>query len=367
MFGPGCQPSLQPLPTSAPFNQRLDTALAEIEAKNLNVIIAISHHGEPMQFKEFGAPAADTIPPEQTLVDINSITKTVTGVMAAKLVQQGKVSFDETLGDIFDNVPADKSNITVHQLLTHSAGFVESVGSDPEQLSKDDFLIRAFESSLEFIPGETYQYSNTGFGIVAAIIEARSGKSYEAYLREDVIAGLGLENTGYESIYDNSRSLKTRQDKTINQASWGNDQPYWNLIGNGGLVSTVEDMMRFRQAVVAGQVISPDMLAIVQTPHIREFEDDESFYGYGLVVEELDGIGQVHWHDGGNEVFSAQWIDYVEQGDLIFTAGTDEDAVKAIASLENHLYGGSENMALPELPWSTTRSSVTGERMPPVG
>ena len=343
MFSIGCQPKSQLLPTSTPFNQRLDAALAEIEAQNLNVIIAISHHGEPIQFKEFGAPAADIIPPEQTLVDINSITKTVTGVMAAKLVQQGKVRFDETLGDIFDNVPVGKSNITLHQLLTHSAGFSESIGPDPEQLSKDEFLIRVFESSLEFTPGETYQYSNTGFGIVAAIIEARSGKSYEAYLREDVIAGLGLENTGYESIYGSDRSLKTRQGKTISQASWGNDKPYWNLIGNGGLVSTVEDMIQFRQAVVAGQVISPDMLAMVQTPHIREFEDDESFYGYGLVVEELDGIGQVYWHDGGNEVFSAQWIDYVEQGDLIFTAGTDEDAVKAIASLENHLYGGSEN------------------------
>lgn len=334
----GCQPQRESLPTSASFSERLNVALADIEAQNLDVIIAISHQGTPLQYYEFGSAAADTIPPEQTLVDINSITKTVTGVMAAKLVEQGKARFDETLEDFFDNVPADKSGITLHQLLTHSAGFKEALGPDPEQLSKQDFLLRAFNSPLESSPGEIYQYSNTGFGIVAAIIEARSGKSYEDYLLEDVIAGLGLKNTGYASVYDQSRSLTTKRGKSIDQASWGNPQPYWNLVGNGGLISTVEDMIRFRQAVVAGEVISKDMLAVVQTPHIREFEDDDSFYGYGLVVENMDGIGQIYWHDGGNQVFSAQLIDYAEQRDLIFTAGTGEDAAKAIISLETYLY-----------------------------
>ncbi len=102
-------------------------------------------------------------------------------------------------------------------------------------------------------------------------------------------------------------------------------------------------MVRFRQAVVAGEVISKDQLAIVQTPHIREYENGDSFYGYGLVIENLDGIGQVYWHDGGNQVFSAQWIDYVEQRDLIFTAGTGEDAFEAIVSLETYLYGAENN------------------------
>ncbi|MBE7386226.1 MAG: beta-lactamase family protein [Leptolyngbya sp. SIO1E4] len=339
----GCQPQLQPLPTSAPFNRRLAVALAEIEAQDLNVIIAISHHDGPTQYWEFGTPAADTVPPELTLVDINSITKTVTGVMAAKLVQQGNVRFDETLSDIFDNVPADKAEITLHQLLTHSAGFRESVGPDPEPINKREFLARAFESPLESPPGETYQYSNTGYGIVAAIIEVRSGKSYESYLLEDVIAELGLENTGYSAVYDETRSLRTQRGKTIAQASWGHDEPYWNLIGNGGLVSTVEDMIQFRQAVLAGEVISNDMLAIVQTPHMREVEAGTSFYGYGLVVQDIDGIGQLYWHDGGNQVFSAQWADYSEHRDLVFTAGTGEDAFKAMGSLETHLYGGESN------------------------
>ena len=339
----GCQTMSEPLPVSAPFQARLDTALAEIEAQNLNVIVAVAHSNEPTQYREFGSPATDAVPPELTQVDINSITKTVTGVMAAKLVQQGDVRFDETLSDIFDNVPDDKARITLHQLLTHSAGFPESIGDDPEQLEKEDFLERAWMLPLESLPGETYSYSNTGFGIVAAIIEARSGKSYEAYLREDVIAELGLDNTGYAAVYDDSRSLRTKNGQSIEQASWGNPEPHWNLVGNGGLVSTVADMIRFRQAVIAGNVISTDMLEIVQTPHVREFEDEDSFYGYGLVVEDIDDIGRIYWHDGGNEVFSAHWTDFADRGTVIFIAGTDDDASEALDLLETHLYGGEDS------------------------
>ncbi|MEO1017985.1 MAG: serine hydrolase [Pseudomonadota bacterium] len=318
------------------FEERLNAALAAIETQNLNAIVAVSRNGGSILLRECGAPAKDGIPPGATQVDVNSITKTVTGIMAAKLVQQGNAKFDETLGDFFDHVPADKSGITLHQLLTHSAGLIESVGSDPERLSKRQFLSRVFKSELGSPPGEIYRYSNVGFGIVAAIIEARSRKLYEDYLREDVLAELGLSNTGYAAVYDEKLSLRTKRGQSIEQASWGGHEPYWNLIGNGGLVSTVLDMICFRQAVASGKIISNEMLAIVQTPHIKEDEAATSFYGYGLVIEDITGVGRIYWHDGGNGVFSAMWSDYSEHGDIVFTAGMDRDAIKAMHCFEAH-------------------------------
>ena len=261
--------------------------------------------------------------------------------MAARLVEQGKVRFDERLDQIFDDVPADKAGITLHQLLTHSAGLVGNVGDDAEKLAKEDFLDRVFSAELKSAPGEIYRYSNAGYGVVAAIIEERSGKSYEAFLREDVIAGLGLSNTGYMSVYDDARSMRTADGETILEASWGGHGPYWNLIGNGGLVSTVPEMIAFRKAVVSGKIVSPEMLNMVQTPHIKENEAATSFYGYGLVVQDVAGIGRVYWHDGGNDVFSAQWGDYSEQGDILFTAGADSDegnAFRAMRILQTSLY-----------------------------
>lgn len=328
-------------PLTTPFADRLAAALAEIERRDMAVLVATSHEGGPIRIRELGALVADGIPTGDTQIDINSITKTVTAVMAARLVERGALGFDETLGEIFEKVPADKAGITLHQLLTHSAGLRGSVGDDAERLSKEAFLERVFRSELRSSPGEIYHYSNAGYG-VAAIIEERSGKSYERFLREDVIAGLGLDDTGYLSVYDDRLSMRSSEDSTIIEASWGGHGPFWNLIGNGGLVSTVGDMLRFRRAVAAGRIVSGKMVDLIQTPHVPEDSSGASFYGYGVVVQDVRGVGRRYWHDGGNGHFSAEWSDYVEQGDLLFTAGADSsagDAFEAMSILESYLYG----------------------------
>ena len=277
-----------------------------------------------------------------TQIDINSVTKTVTAVMAAKLVDQGRLRFDETLSEVFSGVPDDKAAITLHELLTHSAGFVESVGDDAELIGKAEFLDRAFRSRLQSAPGDIYNYSNVGYGLIAAIIEERSGKTYEDYLQQDVLSGLGFENTGYASVYDKSRSLKTRRGQDIWEASWGGHAPSWNLIGNGGLVSTAPEMLRFRQALLQGKILQPETLSALHVAHVAEDSDATSHYGYGLVVQDVESVGRIYWHDGGNDLFSAQWGDYSTQDDLIFVAGLDTaqgNAFEAMHILETYLYG----------------------------
>ena len=103
------------------------------------MIAAIAHENRPIEVREFGTAAEDGIAPQSTLVDIGSITKLVTAVMASKLVEQGKLDFDQELAQLLgDQVPADKAGITLHQLLTHTAGFVDTVGDDFEALSKSE-------------------------------------------------------------------------------------------------------------------------------------------------------------------------------------------------------------------------------------
>jgi CubicO group peptidase (beta-lactamase class C family) len=351
MLGTVCQPVLLQAaevatPTEAAgtagFDERLEAAFAELRQRNISSVVGIAHHNRPIVVREFGAAKDDGIAARATQVDINSITKTVTGAMTLKLVEQGRVRLDERLADIFTSVPSDKAGITVRQLLTHTAGFKEAVGSDEERLSKRDFLLRAFRSTLESAPGVEYHYSNVGFSVLAAIIEERSGKSYDQYLQQDVLAGLDLSSTGYMSVYDDARSLRSRRGETIMTASWGGHEPYWNLIGNGGLISTVEDFIRFRQAFKSGDIVGPELVRDAQRKHVAEDEAGTSFYGYGLVVQDIPQLGRAYWHDGGNDIFSAFWIDFVEQGDILFTAAADTragGATDAFRVLVRHLYG----------------------------
>lgn len=321
-----------------PFPERLAAAFAALERKQMPVIVGIAHDGDDPIVRSFGALAQKA--PATTLIDINSITKTVTAVMVAKLVEQHRLRFDTKLADVFPHVPPDKTSITVHQLLTHTAGLPESVGEDAECLTREVFLERVFRTRLRARPGATYAYANTGYGVLAAIIEVRSGARYEAFLRDDVIGGLGMEHTGYQRVYRDGASLRTARGKTIAEASWGGHPPMWNLIGNGGLVSTVDDMLRFRRAVVDGEIVSRALVARLHTPYVLE-DGGESWYGYGVVVQDLPGVGRVYWHDGGNDVFSAAWADYVDRGDVVFTAAADSargDAMEAMALVAQHLY-----------------------------
>lgn len=324
------------------FDQRLARAFSEIERLGISGVVAISHKRDAPIERAFGAARNLGVEPGMTQVDINSITKTVTAIMALKLIEQGKIALETRLGEIFKNVPADKRDITVQQLLTHSAGFTESIGADDERIGRDDFLARAFRRRLISPPGREHHYSNVGYSILAAIIEIRSGKSYEAFLRDDILQGLGLNDTGYMGVYAPERSLRSGEGQTIEQASWGGHEPFWNLIGNGGLISTARDFIRLRQALASGRVLPPSLVVASQVEHIAEDETAESHYGYGLVVQDDPTVGRFYWHDGGNDIFSTKWVDYADQGDVLFTAAADGrsgGAVEMMSVLQKHLYG----------------------------
>ena len=110
------------------------------------------------------------------------------------------------------------------------------------------------------------------------------------------------------SVYEPVRSLRPPEGQPIGPVSWGGDRPYWNLIGNGGLLATAGGFIQFLQAVDAGQVISAASVELTRTAHVAEDAAGTSHYGYGLVVEDIANVGRISWHDGGNGVYSAEWM-----------------------------------------------------------
>ncbi|WP_407360578.1 serine hydrolase domain-containing protein [Microbacterium sp. LBN7] len=343
----GCASAPAPEASSPSRLSNLEAAYGALDRADASVVTAVSVEGAPVAVREFGALQEDSIPAEKTLVDIGSITKTVTAVAISKLVDQSGVRLDEKLAEIFSGVPDDKSDITVEQLLTHSSGLPESVGDDFEQIDRDELLRRAFASPSIEIPGTRYAYSNVGYSILAAIIEVRSGKSYEEYLRDEVLAPAGIGGIGYLSEYVDELSMRSTSGESVREASWGAHEVSWNLVGNGGLVTTAPTFVRFLQELTSGGLLSPASLDRLQQPHIAEDDAGSSFYGYGLVVQDVPDLGRIYWHDGGNDVFSAEWSLYADHGDVIFTAGVDaapgESAAGAAASvLREHLYGAKD-------------------------
>jgi len=310
---------------------------AQIDGRGLDVIVAFMDRNGSLVVREAGGLRGDGIVPEQTLVDIGSITKTVTAVAVLKLVEQDRLALDDTLDSIWRDVPDDKASITIHELLTHTSGFPEDVGRDKERLSRDGFLDRVFEADIDEDRFGEYHYSNVGYGVLAAAVEQLSGKSFENFVRQQLLEPSGLDPIGYASAYQDVRSLLTSRRwqtgfarRTVREASWGARTPGWNLIGNGGMVSTPGAYLRFWAAVREGRVIDRSLLRMAFARHVDARDQDGAFYGYGLMLRNTRAHGTVYGHDGQNDVFSAEWRDLGDSGLTIFTAGRGKDAFRAM-------------------------------------
>lgn len=272
------------------------------------------------------------------IVDIGSISKTVTAVALLHLVENHDLSLTATLGDLLLDVPRDKAQITLHQLLTHTSGVIVSTGDDGEALSRSDFLNRVFDAPLDAAPGTVHSYSNAGYSILAAIIEVQTGQAYEDYLMDHVLP-TGATAIGYARAYDAQRAITSDrlwltgfQRRAVAEASWGGSKPGWNLIGNGGLVTTAEGFLSFWAAFLNGDIVDKTLVAQATTPHVDEGAGD-TFYGYGLVVEPLENGEHLLWHDGGNDIFSAEWRHVSRSGVTFFSAGRGEAAFDAMSMI----------------------------------
>jgi CubicO group peptidase (beta-lactamase class C family) len=322
------------------FSQKLsDSVSAELSERELSVIVAVSTAHHPSCQEEFGTFAEDGLSGVKTLVDLGSITKTVTAAALLTLVGSDQIKLSTRLDEVFRDIPADKAQITIRQLLTHRAGFPESIGSDEEKIGKEDYLSRLFATPLLSQPGQNYRYSNVGYSLLAALIEQVSKSSYETYLNSVVLAPNNLDPIGYELAYDETRSaisgrswLTYFQKAPIHKASWGGSPVGWNLVGNGGAVASPANFSNFLHALFAGRIVSRELLH----SGFRDTQDEPSSedYGFGM-VKIFEGGKTVFTHNGGNDLFSAEWRFILEDETLLFTAGLGEDAFSAMNSLVN--------------------------------
>lgn len=260
-----------------------------------------------------------------TVFDIGSITKQFTAAAILKLETAGKLSTADTLEKHFSNIPEEQRNITIHQLLIHTAGYPDEIGRDYEEIGRDAFLERAFHTKLESLPGKIHHYSNVGYSILAAIIEKKSGAGYESYLQKELFHPAGMTQTGYRlpkwSEAAVARGYRKDADwGTPLDKKWDKDGPWWNLRGNGGILSTARDMQRWHAALLTNKILTDDARKRMFTPHVPEGPGGISFYGYGWSIVPKSPGGMLITHNGGNGVFFADLYRFVDRDLFIFIA-----------------------------------------------
>ncbi|HEX8609378.1 MAG TPA: serine hydrolase domain-containing protein [Pedobacter sp.] len=258
--------------------------------------------------KDFGVPNRT-----DTKFNLASLNKMFTSVAIAQLVEQGKLSFDDSLSKFMPDFPTKEAaeKIKIKHLLTHSSG----LGSYSVKASRtgvrtvDAFLKLVKEEKLAFEPGTDQKYSNNAFLILGKVIEQASGQSYFDYVRENIYRRAGMINTdaydldlvnknlavGYEKEYTDSGIVFRN-----NVCEVGAGGPA------GGGFSTAEDLLRFAIALRSGKLVGNEYVKMVLSP---KPEVNSPSYGYGFNV--LNGIAG---HAGGDTGVQANLEMFLDDG-----------------------------------------------------
>jgi len=287
---------------SEPIGTRLAEYLNRLETVGYHGSVLAAKDGEIILHKAYGLADPNTGAPNRlsTLFSTGSVTKQYTATAIMLLAERGLLSTTDSIGKFFDNVPPDKKGMTIHHLLTHASGLIPEIGPDEEVIARDEYVSRLLASELQYPPGTRYDYSNAGFSILAAIIEKVSGKKYEEFLRTQLWLPAGMNHTGLNELHLMDTMVARSHNASLDYMSPARFRgEYWNRTGNGGILTTPGDMWLWLKALRSGKAVSPETLKKIYTPYIREYEDAESYYGYGWVVEERAPGDTVLWHNGG--------------------------------------------------------------------
>jgi CubicO group peptidase (beta-lactamase class C family) len=242
----------------------LEQLLAERARLGFEGAILVEAGGVRRVEAGYGRRALETssAPDAQTAFDCGSIMKEVTAATIFLLEQDGALSREQPLRDFFPQLPSVWNAATIDQLLTHSAGFGEyhDTQGDFEPMDRQQALTAIFAQEPRFPPGTDTAYSNSGYTLLAALIEQVTGADYRSVVRQRVFEPLGMSRSGFygEPLWpDGNVAVGRGADEFAGNdpARW--PAPSWALIGNGGLVSTLEDLLRFARSLDGAELFQP--------------------------------------------------------------------------------------------------------------
>jgi CubicO group peptidase (beta-lactamase class C family) len=205
-----------------------------------------------------------------TRFDLGSINKSFTQVAIGQLINQGKLSLDNTIGDLLPDYPNPEvaGKVTIRHLIEHSSGLGDIFTDEFFRSSKAlyrgprDFFWLFADRPLLFEPGERFEYSNAGFMVLGAIIEAASGEPYDQYITRHVFEPAGMTNSGFfanDEPVPNVAVGYTRMGREEGASGLRNNLFHLPVKGNsaGSAQSTVEDLLRFDTALREHQLLPP--------------------------------------------------------------------------------------------------------------
>jgi D-alanyl-D-alanine carboxypeptidase len=258
----------------------------------------------------------------ETRFKIASVYKQISAALVLAMARDGLLDLDGSLCQGISDCPASLADVTYHQVLTHSSGIGELTDEETMQIQSNEEALRIIgDTDRLFPPGASqasYPYAPTPFSLLTATPEMITGRSLGDLERELVYDPAGMQHTGYDGIEEPPAGSAVGY--TVAGVPSAQGPGNW---------STVDDLWAWHRALSAGDPIPPDLVALMETPHVPA--EAGISWGYGVQVREERGHREIS-HRGGTEGFTSYLIRFPDEDVLIAllsnNESTDVDALR---------------------------------------
>ena len=295
------------------------------------ISVAVASKGRIVFSQGAGSVDLDNLVPATgtSVYNIGSVSKVITAVAILELVEQGKISLDDPIQKYVPSFPDKGAPITLKHLLTHTSGIRHYRKKDfpPTEDTENQRPFATFEEALKifkddpllFKPGEYYSYSSYAVNLLQGVIEKVTGMPFEDFLRQSVWIPAAMLNTSFDVperiVPHRAKSYRIEKGRALNY--YYNDLTY--KFASGGMISTVEDLVRLGTALNHGELLKPETLALMyksQMDPVLSYREGappvkEDFQQGLLWRIQKDDAGRTFiYHCGSVKAFNACLVNY---------------------------------------------------------
>jgi CubicO group peptidase (beta-lactamase class C family) len=299
----------------------VDEVFAKYTSSTPGCAVGVAIDGKRVVIKGYGSADLEHDVPigEETIFEAGSVSKQFTAAAVLLLARDGKLSIDDPVRKYIPELPVYLTEIGIRHMLTHTSGLrdwgsVEDIAGWPRTsrvYTHDHVLdIVSRQKALNFTPGTQWSYSNTGFNLAAVIVSRVSGMPFADFVRERIFKPRGMTHTSWRDDY--TRIVKGRaiaydeRDGAVHT-----DMPFENVYGNGGLLTTAGDLLRWNENFVAPVV--GDAAFVEEQQRTGTFNDGRPhIYAFGLYIRTYRGVREIS-HSGSTAGYRAFLARYPDQ------------------------------------------------------
>jgi CubicO group peptidase (beta-lactamase class C family) len=343
--------------------QKIDSLLyALYSAKKINGNFLIAEKGQVLYKKSFGIVNEETKQPlnENSIFEIASVTKQFTAMGIMILHEKGKLNLNDNLSKFIPELAFYKG-ITIRHLLNHTSGLPDYMELfektfDKSKIATNNDVITIFaqrQPKVLFAPNTNHEYCNTGYALLASIIERVSGETYPDFLQKNIFKPLKMdrsfvykrrfapkkiENYAYGYVYSDSLKKYVLPDE-IKETQFVILLD--GVVGDGGINSTVNDLLKWDRALYTNKLLSKKGMNEMFT--ITTLNDNTQIkYGYGWQIENYAEFGKIVYHGGGWPGYSTFFARHITDDKTIIILQNHDGITLPLNSIRNILYGKKE-------------------------